>query len=57
MSENKKVDFDHWTMLKIAEAAETILRGTCKRVDVNNNVKVYECKNVIRIDLKITEQE
>lgn len=52
----KKVDFDHWTTLKIAEAVESILAGTCSRVDVNKNVKVYECKNVIRIDLKVTEE-
>ena len=54
---DKKVDFDHWTMLKIAEATESILKGICARVDVNKNVKVYMCKNVIRIDLKVVEGE
>ena len=54
---DKKVDFSAWTQLKVAEAIETILRGTCKRIDVNKDVKVYECKNVIRIDLKIKEEE
>ena len=54
---DKKVDFSAWTQLKIAEAIETILRGTCKRIDVNDNVKVYECKNVIRVDLKVSEKE
>ena len=57
MPGKKKVDLDHWTMLKIAEAVECILRGTCARVDINKDVKVYECKNVIRVDLKVTEEE
>ena len=54
---NKKVDYSAWTQLKIAEAIETILRGTCKRIDVNNDIKVYECKNIIRIDLKVIEDK
>lgn len=40
---------------KIANAVQTVLDGKCKRVDVVDGVKVYECKNVIRIDLKIKE--
>ena len=42
---------------KIKHAVTTILSGNCKRVDVdvNPDVKVYECRNVIRIDLKIHE--
>ena len=57
MPENKKVDFSAWTQLKIAEAIECILRGTCSRVDVNKDVKVYKCTSVIRVDLKITEDK
>lgn len=38
--------------LKIAEAIKTIQGGFCKRVDIGNYVKVYECKNIIRIDIK-----
>lgn len=38
--------------LKIAEAIKTIQNGYCKRVDVSNDIKVYECKNIIRIDIK-----
>ena len=53
----KKVDFDKETRKKIEEAICSILDGVCSRVDVNKNVKVYECKNVLRIDLKITENE
>lgn len=37
---------------KILSAVETIQEGACKRVDIDNKVKVYECKNVIRIDIK-----
>ena len=38
--------------LKIAEAIKTIQNGYCKRVDVSSDIKVYECKNIIRIDIK-----
>jgi hypothetical protein len=55
MPEYKYVDFSKETRKKIEEAVGSILGGICSRVDVNKNVKVYECKNVIRIDLKITE--
>jgi hypothetical protein len=53
---NQKVDFSQETCVKIASAVQDILEGVCARVDVNKNVKVYECKNVIRIDLKVTEE-
>lgn len=57
MPEYKCVDFSKETRKKIEEAIGNILEGTCSRVDISKNVKVYECKNVIRIDLKITEEE
>ena len=44
------VNFD-----SIRRAITLILSGNCKRVDVSPSVKVYECKNVIRIDLKISD--
>lgn len=47
-------DFAPSSMMK---AIAAILEGTCKRVDVTPDIKVYECKNVIRIDLKIREEE
>ena len=56
MPENKKVDFDHWTYLKITDAVADITSGKCSKVIINDNVKVYKCTNVIRIDLKITEE-
>lgn len=37
---------------KILSAIETIQDGVCKRVDVDDNIKVYTCKNIIRIDIK-----
>ena len=46
----RDVDFD-----KIRRAITLVLSGTCKRVDVSPSVKVYECKDVIRIDLKISD--
>lgn len=55
MGDYKCVDFKPETRKKIEEAIGNILEGICSRVDVNKNVKVYECKNVIRVDLKIME--
>ena len=52
---NKKVDFDQETCVKIASAVQDILEGICSKVIISNDVKVYACKNIIRIDLKITE--
>ena len=40
------------TVAKIQEAVAIIQQGVCKRVDVNDRIKVYECKNIIRIDIK-----
>ena len=40
---------------KIQEAIAVIQKGVCKRVDVNDRIKVYECKNIIRIDIKQEE--
>lgn len=37
---------------RVVRAIETIQDGVCKRVDVNDDIKVYECKNIIRIDIK-----
>ena len=38
--------------LAIAQAIHNIEHGVCQRVDVNDRIKVYHCKNVIRIDIK-----
>ena len=55
MNPNRTCDFSPRTRDKIEEALCSILRGDCKRVEINPDVKVYECKNVARIDLKIRE--
>jgi len=52
---NQKVDFSQETCIKIASAVQDILEGVCAKVIINDNVKVYQCKNIIRIDLKIEE--
>lgn len=39
-------------VLKISEALKVIQDGLCKRVDVDDHIKVYECANIIRIDIK-----
>ena len=57
MSENKNkhIDLDEKTCADITDAVANILAGGYTKVIVNDNVKVYKCTNVIRIDLKITE--
>ena len=50
MTETKKAVTD--VVNKVLEAIDLIKRGTCKRVDVSDAIKVYEVKNVIRIDIK-----
>ena len=39
----------------IKRAVGLILEGVCARVDVSDGVKVSECKNIIRIDLKVVD--
>lgn len=39
----------------IKRAVGLILEGVCSRVDVSDGVKVYACKNIIRIDLKVVD--
>lgn len=46
------MELDRLTVQKIYKAVQTIQDGVCKRVDVNDDIKVYACKNIIRIDIK-----
>ena len=55
MYPNRTCDFSPRTRDKIVEALWSILECNCKRVEMNQDVKVYECRNVVRIDLKIHE--
>ena len=45
--------FNHSMFIKVRDAMWLIKKGTCKRVDVTPTVKVYQVKDVIRIDVKI----
>ena len=47
MQSIKEVDVE-----AIKKAVGLILEGVCSRVDVSASVKVYACKNIIRIDIK-----
>lgn len=46
------MELDRLTVQKIFKAVQTIQDGVCKRVDVTDDIKVYACKNIIRIDIK-----
>ena len=40
---------------ELSKAIDMVMTGTCKRVDVSSDIKVYAVKNVVRIDLKISD--
>ena len=46
------MELDRLTVQKVFKAVQTIQDGVCKRVDVSDDIKVYACKNIIRIDSK-----
>lgn len=46
------MELDRLTVQKVFKAVQTIQDGVCKRVDVTDDIKVYACKNIIRIDIK-----
>lgn len=46
------MELDRLVVQKVFKAVQTIQDGVCKRVDVNDDIKVYACKNIIRIDIK-----
>lgn len=41
------------TFTKVASAISSIRKGSCARVDVHKDIKVYAVKNVIRVDIKM----
>lgn len=55
MSKNKKVSIEFDTVDKIARAVQDVLDGVCSKVIISDDVKVYQCTNVVRIDLRIKE--
>ena len=40
---------------ELSKAIDMVMTGACKRVDVSSDIKVYAVKNVVRIDLKISD--
>lgn len=57
MPARRIVDFDCATREKVANAVQDVLNNVCSKVIINDNVKVYKCTNIIRIDLKVTEDK
>lgn len=45
--------YDPYIVEKLSGAIQRIVEGSCKRVDVSEDIKVYECKDIVRIDIKM----
>ena len=45
--------YDPYIAEKLLGAIRRIVDGSCKRVDVSEDIKVYECKDIVRIDIKM----
>ena len=45
--------YDPYIIEKLVGAIQRIVEGSCKRVDVSEDIKVYECKDTVRIDIKM----
>lgn len=52
---NKKVECDHDTVDKVSGAIQDILDGKCSKVIISDNIKVYKCTDIIRVDFKVLE--
>lgn len=55
-SKYKEVELEHDTIDKIAGAVRDILDGKCSKVILSDNIKVYKCTNIVRIDFKVLEE-
>jgi hypothetical protein len=42
---------------KLDTAIEVILSGAADRVDLDGNTKVYKCAGIIRVDIKIKDEQ
>ena len=40
---------------ELSKAIDMVVAGTCKRGDVSSEIKVYAVKNVVRVDLKVSQ--
>lgn len=38
---------------KLEQAIRMLLTGAASKVDIDKNTKVYLCKNIVRIDIKL----
>ena len=45
--------YDPYIVEKLSGAIQRIVEGSGKRVDVSEDIKVYECKDIVRIDIKM----
>ena len=45
--------YDPYIVEELCGAIQRIVEGSCKRVDVSEDIKVYECKDIVRIDIKM----
>lgn len=40
---------------ELSKAIDMVVSGVCKRADVSSDIKVYSVKNVVRVDLKVSQ--
>ena len=45
--------YDPYIVEKLFGAIQRIVEGSFQRVDVSEDIKVYECKDIVRIDIKM----
>jgi len=50
---SKKAFTTQETYDKISSAIQEILDGKCSKVVINEDIKVYKCTNIIRVDFKM----
>lgn len=53
---DKKAFITQETLDKVTTAIQDILDGKCSKVVVDDDVKVYKCTNIIRVDFKVPEK-
>lgn len=47
-----KLDF---SQEELQRAIDLILSGMCTKIELSKTVKIYKCKNIIRVDIKVDE--
>lgn len=51
----KANDLTYGVLYQIQRAVDLIQHGTCTKVQLSPDIKVYAVKNIIRIDIKMEE--